>query len=432
MMKKNKFSAVEKIFTSILILIFGGIILHAPFSVFFGTLLPEYALVFKSWKEILLIIATLLAFYLLHKNKKFIILKSPIIILSIIYMIIHLTAIRWGNDINSIFAGLAIDLRYILFFDVVFISINLYPELKKLYLKVSFIGAILVFTFAVLQVFVLPIDILKYIGYGTDTIRPYLTVDQNYDFIRINSTMRGPNPLGAYAMMALTLLLSYFYKKHNSTNKNQKIYLFALFIAGLIALWFSYSRSALGAMMLSGGVIFIFFVIDRKISKKLMLVLGATFLIIISSLYVFRDSHFISNVIMHNNPNDTSNINSNDGHIESLIEGSEKLLNNPLGGGVGTTGSASFFTEKPLVIENQYLFIAHEIGWLGLATFIALYSLIMINLWQNKNDWLSLGLFASGVGMFAIGMLLPVWVDDTVALVWWGFSAFSMHKSYNR
>jgi hypothetical protein len=31
-------------------------------------------------------------------------------------------------------------------------------------------------------------------------------------------------------------------------------------------------------------------------------------------------------------------------------------------------------------------------------------------------------MLASGLAMLVIGLLLPVWADDTVALVWWGMT----------
>ena len=100
----------------------------------------------------------------------------------------------------------------------------------------------------------------------------------------------------------------------------------------------------------------------------------------------------------------------------------------PLGAGIGSTGSASLYDddEGGVIIENQYLYIAHETGWLGLALFVAIFGLIMVRLWRARDDWLALGAFASGVGMALIGLLLPVWADDTVAIVWWALAATAL------
>ena len=43
--------------------------------------------------------------------------------------------------------------------------------------------------------------------------------------------------------------------------------------------------------------------------------------------------------------------------------------------------------------------------------------------WRRRAQWLALAVFASGVGIAAAGMVLPVWVDDTVSIVWWGLAA---------
>lgn len=82
-----------------------------------------------------------------------------------------------------------------------------------------------------------------------------------------------------------------------------------------------------------------------------------------------EDNHFVSTVVLHEGPNEAGLVNSNIDHKESLIQGTELMLSQPLGAGMGSTGSASLMTEKPIIIENQYLFIAHELGWLGIVLF---------------------------------------------------------------
>jgi len=100
---------------------------------------------------------------------------------------------------------------------------------------------------------------LIYLGYGENTIQPYLTVDQNQDFIRINSTLRGPNPLGAYAVIVLSILFSALLKKKTKINKSVKqfVILSLLIIGSLVALWFSYSRSAMAGSLVSLAIVFI-------------------------------------------------------------------------------------------------------------------------------------------------------------------------------
>ena len=88
--KFEKPSLIGKIYILILMIIFGGIVLHAPISVGLETLWPDYSLLIKSWKEILMLIAGVMALYLLYKTKKFNILRDPIIIAIIAYAVLHL------------------------------------------------------------------------------------------------------------------------------------------------------------------------------------------------------------------------------------------------------------------------------------------------------------------------------------------------------
>jgi hypothetical protein len=148
----------------------------------------------------------------------------------------------------------------------------------------------------------------------------------------------------------------------------------------------------------------------------------------VGGLIAGQNSTFVSNVLLHENPEGGSVVSSNDGHVESLVMGLTRMQQQPFGAGIGSTGSASLQGDAPTIIENQYLFIAHESGWLGFVLFLAVFVLIMVRLWKSRQDWLSLGVFASGVGMALIGLLLPVWADDTVAIIWWGLAAIALSK----
>lgn len=417
---------VGKVFVGLLVVIFGLIILHAPLSVVFGVLFPDYELIIKSWKEILMLIAALLAVVILHTTRQLRVLKDPILIGIAIYALLHLLSVGvFAAGLETSVAGLLIDLRYVLFFALVYVCIKLYPGLRRVFIKTGVIGALIALGFALLQVFLLPEDILKYIGYNLNTIMPYLTVDQNADYIRINSTFRGPNPLGAYAVITLTTLVVFWLRGPREIVKRPKVYGAILAIGSLVALWASYSRSAwiaaVLALVIVWGVVY-----GRKVTKWMWIGLAAAAVVMAGMIYVLRDTSFVSNVILHENPLESNNVNSNDGHIDSLQDGVYRLINQPFGAGVGSTGSASLLGDTPLIIENQYLYIAHEVGWSGLALFLIIFVGILSRLWRARHDWLALSVFASGIGLAFIGLLLPVWADDTVALIWWGLAGVAL------
>jgi len=422
----SKLTLLDKLFVGILLVIFGGIVLHAPLSVGLSTLFPSFEVLIKSWKEILMLLAGLLMLVILYQKKQWSILKSPLILVIAAYALLHLLLLLvFPQGLTSSIAGLFIDLRYLLFFVLVYVAVILYPMLRRPFVITFFVGAFVVAAFALLQVFVLPHDILKYIGYNTSTIVPYLTVDQNPDYIRINSTLRGPNPLGAYAGIVIALVFAYWLKVKRDKPLRQPLAISVIVIGSFVALWASYSRSAVVGACAAIGVI-ILATIGRRISRRVWIVIIALLIATAGGLFVARDTNFVANVLLHNNSTTGAAVDSNAGHVESLQQGLERTIRQPLGGGVGSTGSASLYGTKPLIVENQFLFIAHEAGWLGLALFIAITYLVLRQLWQRRADWLALGVFASGVGLILIGLLLPVWVDDTVSIIWWGLAAVAL------
>ena len=180
----------------------------------------------------------------------------------------------------------------------------------------------------------------------------------------------------------------------------------------------SFSRSALGGATLAVGVVASQAV---HMTKRTIAVLGGLAVLAAVLVYALSSTDFYSNVVLHEDPESTVQKKSNSEHVKSLLSGTKRVVSEPFGAGVGSTGSASLYDDAPgPTIENQYLFVAHEAGWLGLVVFVGLFILALKRLWAMRSAWLGLGLLASGIGLAAIGLLLPVWVDETVALTWWG------------
>ena len=424
-----KLAWLTSVYAIILLIIFGGIVVHAPLTVWLGTVFPDYSPLIKSWKEILMIPAALLAGVLVTRQGLWRELRRDWLFrLIVAYALLHIVlAIILPQDTLAQLAGFAIDLRYMLFFGLVYVLIRLAPQWRKQIVYVGAIGAVIVVGFATLQLF-LPKDTLSYIGYSKQTIAPYLTVDENPDFIRYSSTLRGPNPLGAYAGIVLGMITALLVRRKLPLERKKVLWATgAITACSLVAVWINYSRSALVAAIVT-VLIVLGVTMLRRMSRRAWLAVGVVFVILAGSLAAAWESNFVSNVILHENPTTGAEVSSNDGHVESLIFGVGRLVAQPLGAGIGSTGSASLYDddEGGVIIENQYLYIAHETGWLGLALFVAIFGLIMVRLWRARDDWLALGAFASGVGMALIGLLLPVWADDTVAIVWWALAATAL------
>ena len=347
------------------------------------------------------------------------------------YALLHIVLLFcFQTDAYQKAAGLAIDLRYLLFFTLVFCIVVLWPKSRHIFLKVGIVAAAISITFALLQATLLPNDILKYIGYSDSTIAAYQTVDKNSDYIRVNGTFRGPNPLGAYSVAVLSLLFAWVVT-HKKKAREHKWLLVGTGILVATALWASYSRSAFLALFV-GFTTIIFISFKNKINLRNIFIFSTLIFMLLSSVIVLRDSSLVQNVILHNNPTTGSRVDSNTAHVDSLDQGFERVILQPFGAGIGSTGSASINSDNPLIIENQYLLIAHETGWFGMGLFLIIYVLIMQRLYSYRRDWLALGVFASGVGLAVIGLLLPVWVDDTVSLVWFGLAAVTLASHFKK
>lgn len=412
----------EKILATLLMVVFGLIVVHAPLSVGLGTLFPDYDLLIKTWKEILMIIAVPFAAVVVWKRHLVRpLLRDPIFYIISSYALLHfvVTALLY-KGLAATAAGLAIDLRYVLFFSLVYILVKAVPQYRRAMVWTGGVGACIVVGFGALQLF-LPADILTHIGYGKDTIVPYMTVDDNPDYVRVNSTLRGPNPLGAYAGMALALVTA-AWARGLLVGKIRMIGAGIFALCGAVCLWISYSRSSLVAGIIGVAIVFAM-TVGRRLSLKSWIITAVVTLAAVGAFIAASGSTLIANVLLHDNPTSGSTISSNEQHAESLQGSFTQLILNPFGLGVGSTGSASLFSGSPTVVENQYLFVGHETGWLGLGLFVALFVMIMMRLWLQRKDWLSLGVFASGITLGLIGVLLPVWADDTVSIVWWGLAA---------
>ena len=419
----RKLSILDALLVGILLVIFGGVVLHAPLSVGLSTIWPEYELYIKSWKEVLLGLALVLAIVILTLRRRWSIVKTKLIYLIALFAALNLFLIpTYFTGFEATVAGLFINLRFLLFFVLVYVAIRLYPPAHRLFLVTFIAGALVVTVFAILQVTVLPNDVLKYIGYNESTIVPYLTVDQNLNYIRINSTLRGPNPLGIYAGIALVVVVVAWIRGRRKMTQNEQIIAGVIAAGSVVALWASYSRSAALAAAAALAIVLLV-VYGRRISKQLWITIAVVGIVLTGSVVALRDTQLVSQVILHEDPSEGNDVNSNDGHAESLRDGTRRMIQQPLGAGVGSTGSASLYGDSPLIIENQYLFVAHENGWVGLALFAMIFYYVLMETWKRRARWLALAVFATGVGIAIAGLFLPVWVDDTVSIVWWGLAA---------
>lgn len=400
------------------------VVVHAPLTIWLGTIWPDYSLAVKAWKEVLLALLAIVAIVLISRRKVWTkLLHSPAILLSLLLIDVHLLmAVLLFDTATATVAGLMIDLRFIVMFMLTYVLVLLRPQAFRRLLQAAAAGAAVVLGFGLLQITVLPDDVLSGLGYSKETITPYITIDRNPDFVRINSTLRGPNPLGALAVVYMTLVLAWVARRYATASVRRRVVAVATGLASVAVLFASYSRSAYLAAVVGVGTVL---VAARRPTKRVLLIAGGSAVAVVAGLLMVSSSDWFSNVVLHEDPESTVEAKSNSDHAASLLTGAERLLRQPFGAGIGSTGSATLrddTTDNDFIVENYYFFVAHESGWIGLITFVALFVVVLRQLYQRRAGWPALGLLGSGIGLGLIGLLLPVWTDDTVALIWWGLA----------
>lgn len=386
-------------------------------------------LLIKSWPTILLLMLVPFAAIVLKRDRvltRHIFFHSRINQLILAYLVLHFVMIAWRRpDVEAVVAALAFNLRFLAMFvlaEILTLRFGV-KTIRKRTLKLVLIGGALVAFFGVLQITVLPRDFLTHFGYGFEAgqVTPYLTIDENTNYIRINSTLRGPNPLGAY--MALFMLLGIGWLLSLKTGRKRWQYAVVAVAAG-VTMWASYSRSAwlgfglgLGILVLSWGLA------DERYKKWLLALMGVGLILAPVSYLVAKESSFYQHVVLHDNLNDQRPLSSNSERLRAYSRNIELVKENPFGAGPGTAGPASYYNSKPSRIsENYYIQIAQEVGLIGLALFVAINVLVGWRLWLGRQDPVQLALFASLISISVVSLFLHGWQDETLAMTWWGLA----------
>jgi hypothetical protein len=190
-----------------------GVLVLLPFHAVFTTWLGSnygHLDLFRIWKELILVAVFPVILWVAWKSPKAKdwLVHSWIVRLYLFYALLHLVLgvlalHRHGvNQVAFVYAMLT-NLRFVGFFIICYILAASNDFLKKNWRIILLAPAAIVVVFGIAQRFFLPYDFLKHFGYGPDTIPAYQTVDSNIDYRRIQSTLRGANPLGAYLVLVI-------------------------------------------------------------------------------------------------------------------------------------------------------------------------------------------------------------------------------------
>jgi O-antigen ligase len=244
-------------------------------------------------------------------------------------------------------------------------------------------------------------DVLNYLGYQSSPVKALSTVDGT-GLVRAQSLLRGPNPLGAFLLIPLSSAI-FNYKR---LIKNKKLLILAL--GCFVCLVLTWSRSA----WVGFGLILIIKALSVIKFNKKVLILGSAALVGLAlGFSVYAGVGGAST--------------SDDDRLRSYKNALNLIAHKPLGLGIADAGPASVRSNSGVnIVENYYLQIFLQMGWLGGALFLVISIAVVISLLKSKNQQ-SLALVASFLALSLVGIMQPVWADISASVWWWGmFSAW--------
>lgn len=402
--------------------------LHAFLTVWGSSLVGHYTAL-RLWKEVLLLLCIIGTLYLVVTDGK---IRSHTLTRRLVWLIFAYIAVNvvWGLlalhqhtlTAKAFGYGLIVNLRFLIFFLITWTVALRTSRLKKNWQWMVLVPAAIVVVFGLLQIFVLPRDFLRHFGYGPNTILPFETINHNVKYVRIASTLRGANPLGAYMLIPISIITVLIIKGKRSWP------VIALLAGSLLTLFFSFSRSAWIGAVIALTVIAIHYLDKKYLRPALLAGAGLLLLILIGvTTMAWHRTEKLENIFLHTQANSAIKSTSDQGHITALKSGIKDMIHQPLGRGPGSAGPASVYNSNhPRIAENYYIQIGQETGWIGLVLFLLINVGTGYILWLRRNNKLALVLVASLIGISFINLFSHAWTDDTLAYIWWGLAGMAM------
>lgn len=411
---------------------------HATLTVLLAQLTGHYTLL-RLWKEILLVLLAVSAAYLGLRRPP---VRRQVLGSKLFWLVIVFAAVQviWGIAAlalgqvtpKALGYGWIIDTRFLVFFAAVGTLGLVSPKLTRWWPYLVFLPALVVTTFGLLQYFILPYDFMKHLGYSSATIFPFEDINHNTHYIRIMSTLRGANPLGAYLVLVITLFVAWAAKPFVTAvcqRSYRRLGVISLYGAAcMLALLLTFSRGAWIGLIFSLGVLI--WLVRRYLSFRVVAIsaaiLGAV-LVGLGALTFIAHNPVVQNIVLHTEDHSAVASTSNEGHTSALQVGLSDILHEPLGRGPGTAGPASVYNagHPGRIAENYFVQLGQETGWVGLLLFVAILGGVARELYQRRSQVLPLGMLAALAGLVVVNLTSHAWADDTLAYVYWGLAGIA-------
>jgi hypothetical protein len=405
--------------------IFIGLPFHAFLITYAGAHLPSgVTTALRYWKEIILLGMAIFAATLMVRDKHIRqqLLHDRLMWLFVVFASIHLVMLMvFGAAPFAALLAFKINLGFLALYLIISTTQGLNPPKTTTVIKLILIPASIVGLFGLLQLTVLPRDVLQYFGYGMPgEPNPAYYLIENSETVRIMSTLWGPNQFGSY--LVLPLILSLWWAITGSGR--QRMLGIIVFLLSLISLYGSHSRGAWLAALVAICLL-IFFLVSKwwRIALISIVVVSSA---ILASLTVNHKLPPRLEVLILHGPQaqgETGYLSSNDGHLRALTLGYDRLRDHPLGAGLEAAGRASEGLKTQLYTENYYLQLAVQTGYEGLGVFICILVVIAYRLRPHHNAHpMVIPLLAIFIGLSVNNLFAHTWSDGATAWLWWGLA----------
>lgn len=430
--KPNTKSRSEKV-SQLLFIVALVIIVYMPLHVFIvqsASLVTGGLEVWKAAKDVLVVALVPLLVFVAYKQKLFegkykwhFLIGSAYIMLHFLFVVLDQNDDTYSSIVGSVYNS---RLFAYLLLGLVVGSFKLGDKYLKWLLTAAVIVACAVAFFGVLQYF-LPTDLLTHVGYSLERgVKPMFFIDDRPELPRIMSTLKDPNSLGAYLIVPILLVGYALVKKGVSEKlfawKMRREVLIGMLGVMLTALFLTFSRGALLGLILSIITLLCIVTGERALVyiKKYWIVVVILLLAISYILFSIRNNAIIQDYVFHAAVS-TNQEDPNEKRI-TLVQGAiDDIVDTPEGSGPGSAGLVSINNPKGGVLtENYYLQIAYEVGWLGIAFFVAILSIIAYQLSKIcRKSPAAAVMLASLVAYLFYSLLIHLWSNEAIALQWW-------------
>ncbi|MBI2797868.1 O-antigen ligase family protein [Candidatus Saccharibacteria bacterium] len=384
---------------------------HAFLSVVLGSVFG-YQAAFQAWKEVLFVGLAAIWLYncVLRKKLLFKFSFTNLTVLAIILLGIGVSIIYRPN-LNGLIFGVKTNLVPLGLFLIAQAYAADFGDNKLL--RLVLLPALIVSVLAILQVTVIPYQLLQLIGYNPMTINPLQVIDASSGIARAFATLGGPNQMGTYMILPVALALA-------ALIRTKRLVYLPILAFLLVALGLSFSRSSwLGAIVAITLVLFLF------LPAKFKIIMAASLAGLVLIGYVLlapqlsnSNNVVLQNIFLHGQFFSNKTIGPPDVvRGGALARGYELFIKQPWGHGLGTAGPASYYSPNQLITENWYLQIGYEYGWLGILAYLVLFGSLVVGWLRQPKTEILIGAAAALIGILIANLFLHSWADSSLALV---------------